>query len=104
MLFTCVTTLRLSAQNDTLGTALGSSSAFSNTKNWVSKEPFEPKVFIKNKGQFNGKNNLPSSNIEFGVEGHGFQIYFTPTGLTYRIDKWGVPEETIKKWLNKENG
>jgi len=55
MLFTCVTTLRLSAQNDTLGTALGSSSAFSNTKNWVSKEPFEPKVFIKNKGQFNGK-------------------------------------------------
>jgi len=52
------------------------------------KIPFEHKVFIENKGQFNGRNGLLGSKIMYGNENSGVQIYFTTTGLSYRIDDY----------------
>ncbi len=49
--------------------------------------PNEQKVFIENKGQYDGKNKLPGSSVLYGVENLGLQIYFTKTGLTFRTDK-----------------
>src|ERR1017187_3956556 len=45
------------------------------------------KVFIENRSQFDGKNNLPGTEILFGTDGGSSQIFFTKTGLTYRFDK-----------------
>ncbi|MEO6883596.1 MAG: SprB repeat-containing protein, partial [Bacteroidia bacterium] len=52
-----------------------------------SSNPFEQKVFIENKSQFDGNDSLPDSHILFGVRNEGIQIYFTPEGLTYRRDE-----------------
>ncbi|MCW3102449.1 MAG: type sorting protein [Bacteroidetes bacterium] len=44
------------------------------------------RAFIENRGQFDGKDQLPGSQILYGVD-DGAQIYFTRKGLTYRFDK-----------------
>ena len=45
------------------------------------------KVFIENKGQFNGKNNLKGTDILFGTENGPSQLFFTKTGVTYSLSK-----------------
>lgn len=60
------------------------------------------KVFIENKGQFNGKDNLPGSAILFGMEDGGAQVYFTPAGLTYRIDKIEAVREKETREMKEE--
>ena len=45
------------------------------------------KVFIENKSQFDGRNNLPSSEILFATEDAPSQIFFSKNGLTYRLEK-----------------
>lgn len=55
-----------------------------NTKAFDIRNPFEQKVFIENKGQFDGKNNLPNSDIRYVIENNA-RIFFTPKGLTYQM-------------------
>ena len=45
------------------------------------------KVFIENKSQFDGKNNLAGTAILFGTESGNAQIFFTKNGLTYSLTK-----------------
>lgn len=62
---------------------------------WIDKLQ-NPKEFIENKGQFNGK--IKSSGaIKFGTNVDGFKIYFTSKGLTYQLDK----DETERKEKDK---
>ena len=49
--------------------------------------PYENKVFIENKGQFDKKNGIDDSNISYAVTNMGTQYYFTPAGWTYRHDE-----------------
>src|SRR3989304_5158326 len=60
--------------------------AYNGTTSWIIN--FEhSKTFIENKGQFNGRNNLPGSEIFYAVDQSATQIYFTKNGLTYRFDR-----------------
>ena len=70
------------------------------TKTWT-KNPFNQKVFIENKSQFDGRNNLPNSTILFGVRNDGIQIYFTPKGLTFRHDEFVEMTEAEKEKAEK---
>ncbi len=63
--------------------------------NWsVSVEP--PQRFIENKSQFDGKDGQHGTPILYGVDWGATQIYFTPTGLTYRFDK--VKHDEQEEW------
>src|SRR4051812_42761778 len=53
--------------------------------NWTT-DPFEQKIFIENKGQFDGKINNRSEKILFGCSNRGVEMYFSAKGLTYRHD------------------
>ncbi len=48
---------------------------------WTVKNPFEQKVFIENKGQYNLPDKAPSKNILFGAQLDGLNYYFTSTGI-----------------------
>src|ERR1051325_41959 len=52
------------------------------TSSW-SKSPFEQKVFIENKGQFDGLAENKPDKVLFGASSSGLSLYFTPTGLSY---------------------
>jgi hypothetical protein len=70
--FGCFITLNLFAQQSSL--------------KWSGK--FEAqKAFIENKGQFNGRNRQPDSQILYAVDEGSVQVYFTKKGLTYRFDR-----------------
>ncbi len=60
--------------------------AQTSSKNWVI-HPEKPKVFIENKGQWNGRNNLPGSDILYATGYDDMQVLFTARGLTYRLEK-----------------
>lgn len=49
--------------------------------------PGYPHAFIENKGQFDGRNKIPASKILYAIDHGPFQVYFTKSGLTYRIDQ-----------------
>src|ERR1043165_6245043 len=71
---------------------------------WTINNPFSQKVFIENKGQFDGMNNLPGSAIQFVVDDAGTRIFFTPHGLTYSFnlsDDKSSPEAEERKPLAK---
>jgi len=81
-----------------------------NSSGWtINNEP--QKNFIENKSQFNGRDKiagLPAgqagSEILFGVDQNGSQIYFTKQGLTYRFDvKQKKNEKESEKERAKEN-
>ncbi len=55
------------------------------TDNWSIKWNY-PKVFIENKGQFDGRDKMPESQILYAVDHTAVQIFFTEQGLTYRLD------------------
>ncbi|HNZ42264.1 MAG TPA: hypothetical protein PKN41_02875, partial [Bacteroidales bacterium] len=62
-----------------------SSCAFSaksqTTENWSIKWNY-PKVFIENKGQFEGRDKKPDSQILYAVDHTAVQVFFTREGLT----------------------
>ena len=67
------------------------------------KANFEiPKVFIENKSQFDGRNNLRGSKILFVGENASRQILFTKTGLTYRLDKKEILKTDDKEEQKRE--
>ncbi|MBL7892994.1 MAG: SprB repeat-containing protein [Bacteroidia bacterium] len=72
-------------------------SSESQTQNWSRNDIFNDKVFIENMGQFDNRDNEPSSDIKYGIHCEGQQVYFNPTGLTYRYDISEIPELRHKK-------
>lgn len=75
--------------------AQSNSTASSDTRTkWISS-PFENKVFIENKGQFDAE--LLSDKIKFGINSMGMQTYFTSSGMTYLFN---VSESSGNKSLN----
>ncbi len=67
-----------------------------------SASPFESKVFIENKGQFNKKDGLNNSQVYFGADILGTTILYTPKGLTYRIDKEELQQEALNEFMKEE--
>ena len=61
---------------------------------WVVSE-INSKRFIENKSQFDGRDKLINSEILFGVDEGGAQIYFTKHGLTYRFDKAEIKKQRL---------
>lgn len=55
--------------------------------NWKNK-PFEQKVFVENKGQFEGEENVKSTDVKYAFSNAGVKIFFTPEGLTYCHDEY----------------
>src|SRR5579871_4381299 len=49
--------------------------------NWVAKEPFEQKVFIENKGQYEIPGKAGVNEILYGARQGGLQYYFTNHGI-----------------------
>ncbi len=56
------------------------------TSKW-SSDPFADKVFVENKGQFNGGLKNKSDKILFEAVVEGVEVFFTPDGLTYRYNE-----------------
>ncbi len=69
---------------------------------WNINNPFEHKVFIENKGQFDGQDNL-SSTIRYAVANAGVNIYFTSGGLTYRHDEIQQSDEEAGEDKREKN-
>ena len=70
-------------------------------EDWT-KSPFEQKVFVENKGQFDKKDKLETNDIKYGVRYLGAQLYFTPSGLTYRYDQYhGMEDEEREEAIKK---
>ncbi len=63
--------------------------------NW-SINPSEKKVFVENRGQFDGKSK-DGAQVYYGVDNMGTEIYFSQNGLTYRFEKWEVKQEKERK-------
>ncbi len=75
-------------------------------KSWT-VDPFEHRVFIENRGQFNGGDELKNSTIYYGVENMGVKIYFTQKGLTWRYDRPEIRKESERKFkdgIEEEDG
>jgi len=77
--FTLLCRVDLSAQQADQGLT-------SNAKiNWKIEDPFSQKVFIENRGQFDGNDEIEGSKILYGTDNACTFIYFTPKGLTYKL-------------------
>ncbi|HBX53455.1 MAG TPA: hypothetical protein DEH02_20540 [Bacteroidales bacterium] len=46
------------------------------------------KVFIENKGQFDGRNWQSDKKIKYAIDYDGFKMFFNQSGFTYRMDKF----------------
>ena len=64
-------------------------------------DPFDQKVFIENKGQFNEKTENKLKQILFGASSEGVDLYFTANGLIYKHDELVPMTETEKEALEK---
>src|SRR5262245_28434856 len=71
-----------------------------------SVNPFEHKVFIENKGQFdfNGieEKNQSDSKIQYAIVNEGMEIYFSSSGVTYKHDTFVPLSEEEIETLEKE--
>ncbi len=63
--------------------------------------PFEQKVFIENKGQYNEKDNGGKGNILFSTSQEGLSLYWNKKGLTYRLTEHYVTESAKKEAIKK---
>ena len=63
--------------------------------------PFDQKVFIENKGQFNGENGNESKKILFETKSGGVDLCFTANGLTYKHDESVARMREEKEALEK---
>lgn len=64
--------------------AWGSISAQHTSKNWSAKLETQ-KVFIENLGQWDSKNNVPTTEVLYATDVAQSQILFTKKGITYRL-------------------
>ena len=67
-------------------TGLNILTVFSQNPSWTANL-FDQKVFVENKGQFDGKDTIRKNQIRYAYSGQGVEIYFTSRGLTYRHDE-----------------
>ena len=72
--------LLLSAVNPILYASAGITPG---TSDW-SSSPFDQKVFVENKSQFDGSAEKKSGNILFGAALDGVECFFSKNGLTYK--------------------
>ncbi len=93
---TALFTLSASAQVN----SVAPSKSFQNTVKWAAANPFEHKVFIENKGQFEGRTVLKNSEIKFAVSSLGTEIFFTDKGLTYSHNEF--KKMSNEEWEKKE--
>lgn len=71
--------------------------------NWV-EAPKYSNAFIENKGQFNGRDKIAGSEILYAIDHGPYQVYFTKTGFTYRLDEKyrEKPERDFKEKMREE--
>lgn len=62
----------------------------------------QQKVFIENKGQFDGLNQQPNSKVLFGTDRMDKLILFTKSGITYRFEEVIKPGEEESAEREKE--
>jgi len=68
--------------------------------NWtVTPEP--QKVFIENKGQWSGRNDLPESKVLYATDYGATQILFTKNGLTFRMEKREMREQDKEEEMER---
>jgi large repetitive protein len=67
---------------------------------WIDQTDFSKShAFVPNYGQFSDIPGLEKKEILFGMEGNGTEIYFTHTGLIYRIsDRVRVSEREFEEY------
>jgi len=75
-----------------------------NNNSWVKSDVFHDKVFIENKGQFDGKDKIPGSRILFGMKENSMEVFFTNSGLSYRYDVIDIPKELLKEMEEEREG
>jgi gliding motility-associated-like protein len=68
---------------------------------WLEKNPFEQKVFIENKGQFDQQAEDKNSKVYYSTCLQGIKMLFTANGLTYRYDKKEILAEEEKNGFEK---
>lgn len=68
---------------------------------WLNKNPFEQKVFIENKGQFDHQTANTDSKVYYSTSQQGVNMLFTANGLTYRYDKKEVLSDKEKNRFEK---
>ncbi|HWB62903.1 MAG TPA: hypothetical protein VG603_05275, partial [Chitinophagales bacterium] len=61
------------------------------------------KVFIENKGQFDGENNLANSQTLFATDRGPCMVYFTNTGLTFKLEKRKKPVKAEHEGIERRN-
>jgi len=67
--------------------------------------PFKEKVFIENKGQFNGESLNPQDKIEYAIDHINEKTFFSKKGVTYRLDEyeWTSVETNGESGLGKND-
>jgi gliding motility-associated-like protein len=70
---------------------------------WTNQDLFQPRVFIRNEGQFDGKGS-DRARILFGTRLGDIDIYFTKNGVIYRHDQYTPEEERDWRPGHKEAG
>jgi gliding motility-associated-like protein len=68
---------------------------------WITT-PFRQEVFIENKGQYDGMNEL-ADPVLFGID-NGFKVYFTSRGLTWRFEHLVPMTPAEKKEFKRTRG
>lgn len=73
------------------------------TEEWAVKYT-SPKVFIANNGQYEMYPELKDQKVLYAIEDGSNRIFFTPSGLIYRFDKWErkYTDEQLSKMELKE--
>ncbi len=73
--------------------------------NWT-VSPFEQKVFIENKGQYEPclekMKDRPGAKIEYAVDNMGTKMYFTKSGIVYHYVKYERPDKKEERIAEKE--
>lgn len=78
-----------------------SNNSTSNKTKWTVRDPFEQKVFIENKGQFDEKPGDGSTKVIFGTSFAGVDLFFSSKGLTYKYNELVSMTESEKEIYEK---
>ncbi len=79
---TLISPLRKFAFVCAISSTLISANAFAQT-GWT-KDPFDDRVFVENKGQFDHNTDDSNVPVRFGARVQGMETYFTATGVCYQ--------------------
>lgn len=72
------------------------------TENGWAIQYSQPTVFIENKTQFDGFNNIPGSKIIYGADMGFVKVFFTKEGLTYRLAEKRIPSKEEREERENE--